>query len=298
MTVKKKRAPVGPVFHRVRIDGKAIADAVDGVAEFDAYASVFGNVDSHGDIVHAGAFDRSLKEWAAKGAPIPVHYNHAMFSSDPTDNIGFLRVAQEDGKGLKVTPVLDVGDNEKAAHVYRLLKSGRLRELSIGYMPKTYDYSEIDGMEVRNIRDVDLFEVSVVQMASNDQAQVLEIRSALLYGKPDAKADDADADADADKPADDTDAEPTAEELAAAAEAAHDALEAAAEALALAGEGVTGALAALDAAMGKNSDDEDADATDSEGADADVADAKSRESIMLRTRALLAVTASHGAEGV
>lgn len=290
MTGKTKRDPAGVTFKRIEFEAKGIGDVKDGVAEIDAYASWFGNIDSHGDIVHAGAFDRTLKEWAAKESPIPAHYNHALFSTDPLDNIGYLRVAVEDEKGLKVTLVLDVADNPKAAAVYRLAKAGRLKELSIGYITKTSDWSEVDGVEVRNVRDVDLLEVSIVQIASNDLATVTEIRSALLYGKQndDSKADDEDDD---EPPADDDAKALTADELTAVIKSGMEAMEAA-------GVAISEALATMGAAIQKDSDDEDADATDSEDADADVADAKSRENIQRRTRALLAFTASHGAEGV
>ena len=275
---KSKPEPRGVQFKRITIDTKTLSEnAASGEAEFDAYASVFGNVDSYGDVVHKGAFARSLKEWSAKGAPIPVFYNHGAFTNDPTDNVGYLRVAQEDEKGLRVIPVLDVEANPKAAYVYHLLKSGRLRELSIGYVSKTYDWSELDGMEVRNIRDVDLLEVSVVPVAANDQATVVEVRSALQYGSDDDAAPDAD---ESDEKADDGSSDP-------------EAVVEAAEAVRAAAEVLIEATAALTAALGSEEPAGDDDASDD---DPDSSEAGAKSGLSLRTRATLALIALDGAD--
>lgn len=284
MTVTKVREAPGPLFKLVQLKAAEVGDVKDGVAEFDAYASVFDNIDSHGDIVHKGAFTRTLAEWAEKGGIIPLHYNHALFSTDPMDNIGYLKIAVEDGKGLKVTPVLDVADNPKAAQVYRLIKSGRLRELSIGYIPKTYDWSEKDGVEVCNVRDVDLLEVSVVGMASNSLATVTEVRSAMLYGRRKAVDDPADPDA----PEADTEAPEEADAEALAIGRA--ALLAAAEALAVALEAFPEVPAEEDPDAADSEEDEAAKAAATE-----TVAAKNRK-LALRARAALALTAPHGAE--
>ena len=61
----------------------------DGLEEgqFVGYASAFGNADSYGDVVQPGAFKKTLEEWAAKGATIPVLWGHDM--SDPFANVTF-----------------------------------------------------------------------------------------------------------------------------------------------------------------------------------------------------------------
>nr|WP_314095185.1 HK97 family phage prohead protease [uncultured Shinella sp.] len=40
-------------------------DSVTG--EFKGYGAVFGNIDSHGDVIMPGAFAETLAEWASKG---------------------------------------------------------------------------------------------------------------------------------------------------------------------------------------------------------------------------------------
>ena len=48
---------------RVKVTGEDDGQA----GEFTALVSVFGNVDSYGDVVQPGAFERTLKEWSASG---------------------------------------------------------------------------------------------------------------------------------------------------------------------------------------------------------------------------------------
>ena len=67
MTVKT----VGVAHAAFKIKAAGPDDGLDeGV--FTGYASVFGNVDSYGDIVEPGAFKDTLEAWRAKGDPIPL----------------------------------------------------------------------------------------------------------------------------------------------------------------------------------------------------------------------------------
>lgn len=97
--------------------------------------SVFGNVDSYGDVVMPGAFADDLAAWAAKGDPIPFIWSHQW--SDPFSHIGYVLEASETAKGLEVLAQLDVdGDdvvNAKARKVYELLKGRRVTQASFAY---------------------------------------------------------------------------------------------------------------------------------------------------------------------
>lgn len=143
-------------------------------AEFEAYASVFGNRDSYGDVVQKGAFAASLKAWDEKGAPIPLLWGHNM--ADPDFNIGMVTSAEEDEHGLKVVCELDT-DSPKGAQVHRLLKQGRVREMSFAFAATSSEYGELDGKRVRFLKEVDLFEVSVVPLGANPETEVLAVKS-------------------------------------------------------------------------------------------------------------------------
>ena len=56
----------------------------DGLDEgvFTGYASVFGNVDSYGDIVQPGAFKDSLDAWRASDRQIPLLWGHDTYALD------------------------------------------------------------------------------------------------------------------------------------------------------------------------------------------------------------------------
>ena len=150
---------------------KAVAE--DGLEEgqFIGYASFFGNTDSYGDIVEPGAFKRTLAEWAAKDATIPVLWGHDM--NDPFANIGGLVSAEEDENGLKVTGSLDL-DNPTAQQVYRLMKGRRTNTMSFAYAVRDSKKAD-DG---NHLLDLDLYEVSVVQVPANNLAEVLAVKSA------------------------------------------------------------------------------------------------------------------------
>lgn len=154
----------------------------DGLAdgEFIAYASVFGNVDSYGEIVDETAFDRTLEEWKSSGDVIPVLWGHDTF--DPFNNIGGVKeavaiksAAEKDAAaemaGLKVHGYLDL-DNPTAAQVYRLMKGRRTTKMSFAYAVR----EGADGDDGYHLKDLDLFEVSVVQIPANQEAEILTVK--------------------------------------------------------------------------------------------------------------------------
>lgn len=149
----------------------------DGLAEgeFTAYASIYDNVDSYGDIVAKGAFRVTLADWEASGAPIPLYWGHNI--ADPDFNIGEIVEAVEDDRGLLVKARLDL-DNPKSAQTYRLLKGRRVREMSFGFATVKASDDERDGRPVRRLDEVKLFEVSVVPVGANPDTAVMAVRAA------------------------------------------------------------------------------------------------------------------------
>ena len=147
----------------------------DGLSEgqFVAYASVFGNVDSYGEVVVKGAFANDLARWEKSGNYIPLLFGHNM--SDPDFNIGHVVAAEEDSVGLKVTAQLDL-ENPKARQVYRMLKGRRIDQMSFAYDVVDGAPAVRDGEDVYEIRDVKLYEVSVVTVGANQETEVLAVK--------------------------------------------------------------------------------------------------------------------------
>ncbi|ADG97637.1 phage prohead protease, HK97 family [Segniliparus rotundus DSM 44985] len=137
---------------------------------FTAYASCFGNRDLHGDVVVKGAFAKTLAQWAEKGRPIPLLYGHDF--SDPELCVGKVLTASEDDTGLLVTASLDL-DNPKAAQVHRLMKDGRLAQMS-------FAFDVLDSERVKagwDLKELRLHEVSVVPIGANPDAEVLDVKA-------------------------------------------------------------------------------------------------------------------------
>lgn len=158
-----------------RAEVKAL-DSVKGTAE--AVVSVFGNIDHGGDRVVEGAFAKTLAEWAAKGDPIPVIWSHEW--DDPESHVGFVVEAAErpDLGGLWVKMQFDVEMNPRAAYVARLLKERRVTQFSFGYFARDWKMvTDPDGTVVRELLDIDLFEVGPTLLGMNPATQLLEAAS-------------------------------------------------------------------------------------------------------------------------
>jgi HK97 family phage prohead protease len=139
-----------------------------GDGTFEGYASVFGGVDSYGDTILPGAYKKTLKR--KKGdRPIRMRWNHW----GPV--IGKWLDIAEDEKGLKVTGELTPG-HSVAADVYASLKHGAIDGMSIGYRP--VQIREL-GDGKRELKEIELVEISVVEEPADLAARVGDIKSVV-----------------------------------------------------------------------------------------------------------------------
>lgn len=143
--------------------------------EFQAYASVFDNKDSYGDIVRPGAFKGTLERWAAKDALIPLLFGHRM--DDPDFNIGHVD-AKEDDHGLWVHGYIDL-EAPKGASTHRAMKAGRLSQMSFAYDVLDGGWETKDGDEYFELRELELYEVSVVTVGANSETEILAVKSTV-----------------------------------------------------------------------------------------------------------------------
>jgi uncharacterized protein len=156
----------------VALEAKAIKD--DGT--FEGYGSIFGNVDSYGEIVEPGAFSASLVESRRKGNTVKMLWQH-----DPAQPIGVWTDMAEDSKGLYVSGRLLKDKVPQAAAAYELLKEGALDGLSIGYrVVEAVPHPDKQG--VLSLRKLNLKEVSVVTFAANDRARVTDVKHMIAAG--------------------------------------------------------------------------------------------------------------------
>jgi HK97 family phage prohead protease len=145
--------------------------------EFSGYASVFDVVDWYGDVVVPGAFTSTLEAWAKKSKLPSMLWQHR--AAEP---IGVWTKMAEDAKGLYAEGriLLDAGDLEKRAHAH--LKAGSISGLSIGFdiAPGGLAYDSNQGAWL--LKQVDLWEVSLVTFPANEEAQVDAVKTALAAG--------------------------------------------------------------------------------------------------------------------
>lgn len=134
------------------------ADATGGLGSFLGAASVYNVIDLHGDVIDPGACSASL---ARKGDVRPLLWQHYMDRP-----IGTAKFA-ETGSALECEgfPVAGVPDAEAGM---ALVKAGAVTGLSIGFNILDAEY---DG-EVRHIKEIDLWEVSLVTFPANPLAQI------------------------------------------------------------------------------------------------------------------------------
>lgn len=143
------------------------------------YASTFDREpDSYGDVVAKGAFAKSLERWESlksEGKYIPLLWAHD--TEDPKSNIGRVIEAEEDERGLLVTAEFDP-ENEKAQYVRKLVQEGRVYQFSFAFETKAAGMVELEnGVKANELRELELFEVSIVQIPANQHATVEEVKA-------------------------------------------------------------------------------------------------------------------------
>jgi HK97 family phage prohead protease len=148
---------------------------------FEGYAAVFGNMDSHRDVIEPGAFANDLLERKREGRGLPPMYKmHGAFTGNSTEPVGVWDHMEEDSAGLHVKGHLIGLDTEQGKWNYAQLREGALKGLSIGYKvpPNGSKRGGDRPTEPRRfIKIVKTNEVSLVDDPSNVLAQVYRIKS-------------------------------------------------------------------------------------------------------------------------
>ncbi|WP_237673523.1 HK97 family phage prohead protease [Vreelandella profundi] len=159
-----------------RFDAPLTIKAVNDAGEFEGYGSVFGNQDSYDDVVMPGAFQASLARWQQKGRMPAMLWQHNM-----QEPIGIYTEMKEDEQGLYVKGKLLVDDDPLARRAHGHMKAGSLSGLSIGFMLKEWEYDR--DKEVFLLKEIDLWEVSLVTFPANDEARISNVKNQLARGE-------------------------------------------------------------------------------------------------------------------
>jgi hypothetical protein len=166
-------------LHRLKTELKFASAAPEGT--FSGYASVFGNRDSYGDVIDKGAFDKTLREWEARGKLPPMLLQHGGFLG-PVDDllpIGKWTEMAETGKGLKVEGQLFALATERGQYIHEGMKAGALDGISIGFRARRFTVGTKTGEPRRRLHEVELVEASIVTFPANDKALVSDVKAAI-----------------------------------------------------------------------------------------------------------------------
>lgn len=143
--------------------------------EFEGYGSVFGVKDSYSDIVVPGAFQKSLEDWQEKGRLPAMLWQH-----DMAEPLGPYIEMREDSTGLYVKGQLLIDADPLAKRAHAHLKAGSLSGLSIGYTLKDWEWDGDKGAYL--LKEIELWEVSLVTFPANDSARISNVKSQFEHG--------------------------------------------------------------------------------------------------------------------
>lgn len=135
----------------------------EGGLTFSGYASVFEGLDSYGDTIKAGAYKNTLVD---RDRPVQLRWNHGPV-------IGKFTEIYEDEKGLFVTGELTKGHSQ-AEDTAALVRHSAISGLSIGYVVKDSNQNGV----VRELKEIELQEISVVETPADNSAHISSVKSA------------------------------------------------------------------------------------------------------------------------
>ncbi|HVA17806.1 MAG TPA: HK97 family phage prohead protease [Candidatus Dormibacteraeota bacterium] len=138
------------------------AFAADDTGAIAGNAWVFDTPDRIGDIIEKGAFTFPAR--------LPI-----LFAHDPAEPVGVWDDITETRTGLSVRGRLLVDDVARAREVRALVQAGAITGLSIGFTVKNATGRKGGG---RNIKSLELAEISLVTVPMHPKARVTSAKSA------------------------------------------------------------------------------------------------------------------------
>ncbi len=130
--------------------------------------------DRGNDIIAPEAFDNTLKRYKKQKRNIKVFYNHN--TSNVPVGIIPIKTVSKDGKKWLIKGELNL-DTQLGREVYSSMKQGALTDLSIGFSIIEQDFKN----NMRIIKDLELWEVSIVSEPMNPKAVINEVKGASIF---------------------------------------------------------------------------------------------------------------------
>lgn len=171
-------------------------DEAQGIVEH--IIAVMGNLDMGNDIIHNGAFAKTISERGTKVRVLDAHNTDSIMRvlgkprsmreigkhELPSD----LLMKYPDANGALLVETQYLMNTPEGKGAFERIQSGAVDEYSIGYDPLDFDYSEVlhDGKKVtaRNLRTLKLYEYSPVLWAMNPATATLSAKEKLSEAEP------------------------------------------------------------------------------------------------------------------
>lgn len=143
---------------------------------FTGFASTFGGKpDAYGDIIVPGAFADTLQKNGYGGNGIKMLWQH-----DSREPVGVWLSLSEEKKGLKVQGQIAT-KTTRGSDAYELMKIGAINAMSIGYNVGEYEIVKgKSGEQIRMLKSIDLFEISLVTFPANTNAIVTGVKDITM----------------------------------------------------------------------------------------------------------------------
>jgi HK97 family phage prohead protease len=154
------------------VEGKVTDEGVGG---FAGYASLFGVLDSQGDVVLKGAYAATIPQFLERGF---IAWGH-----DWLDPVATIRAAREDDRGLYIEADFhsDAGSQSARTRTLERIQRGKFMGLSIGYSVPEGGAEFTDT--ARLLKQIDLYETSLVTVPALRDAGVTGAK-AVTKGAP------------------------------------------------------------------------------------------------------------------
>ena len=142
------------------LDGKIVGHA----SVFDSWSETLGGIFPFKEIVRKGTFTETIK----------IDDIRALFNHDPNyvlgRNVAGTLELEEDDIGLRV--VITPPDTSWANDLIKNLRRGDISQMSIGFIVLEDTWGTQDGIDIREIKKVQLFDVSIVTYPAYTQTDV------------------------------------------------------------------------------------------------------------------------------
>ena len=146
--------------------------ADEGTGTITGYFSTYDPIpDSYGDIVAPGAFTDTIKAREETGHPFPLCWNH-----DLDQIIGKVDSIEDTEKGPLMTA--SFFDTPLAQEKREIVKSGVVYQFSFAYDVEEAGPVKLEnGVQVNELRKLNLYEVSIVPIPANQNAVMTEVKA-------------------------------------------------------------------------------------------------------------------------